>query len=237
MLEKLENIILPYVLVAVAIISLASNLLTSFPFPTGWENSLIFLTLYYIIRLLQKGEPTARFEYLPTTSATYKQAAHLVHSAREKVDVCYFRRVPPSEMASREAVRYFESVLEWARRGSDSGSRLLRRMIWIPDEGRMLAWAHQHHEETKDIKNYEVRVVEWGDISAPLNIAIIDGEFTLLAISGSMEQELRSCVLESPKLASTFLEYYTELWNKGTPLKDYIAVHPLGPESMPRSVV
>ena len=61
-LERLEGVALTLVLAAAVAFSLAGNL---FQIPTDWQMPLIFLALYYIIRILLRSErePTVQVEY------------------------------------------------------------------------------------------------------------------------------------------------------------------------------
>jgi len=202
--------------------------------PIEWQIPFIFLALLAIFKLvfpigelvrqvrsLSSNQPQIQFKHYPTNSDFYSEIQQIVKGAQYRLAVTYIRRTPPSNFAALEAKGYFKYVLEWAK---NSPSRSVRRIICVPD-APMLIWAQKHCNETKDIRNYEVRVVEWAIEADALNLALIDNAIVFIAFSGETEQDMRGLSLKSDEAFKYFDAYYNQLWVAGKPLNQFLDQH------------
>jgi transcriptional regulator with XRE-family HTH domain len=147
----------------------------------------------------------------------YLNAAERVRAARSRILVTYVRRRPPDHYTSEAAAAYFKAVLDWARQ---PGARSVRRIIGIPNN-EMRDWAIQHYEETRDIRNYDARVVRWGLEADGINMALFDDSTAFLAFSGVASQELSGFRVDSVEFLRYFVGYFDQLWACGTALEQY----------------
>ncbi|GAA3685942.1 hypothetical protein GCM10022224_058440 [Nonomuraea antimicrobica] len=149
----------------------------------------------------------------------YLNAAEGVRATRSRILVTYVRQRPPDHYTSDAAAEYFASVLDWARR---PGARSVRRIIGISNR-EMRDWVHRHYEDTKDIRNYDVRVLRWELEADGINMALFDDSAAFLAFSGVASQELSGFRVDSPEFLRYFVGYFDQLWACGTALERYVS--------------
>jgi|GEM_PF-2527213 len=149
----------------------------------------------------------------------YRNAAERVGTARSRILVTYIRRHPPEHYTSEAAARYFAAVLDWAR---CPGARSVRRIIGVSNR-EMRKWTERHYEETKDIRNYDARVINWELRADGLNMALFDDSTVFLAFSGVASQELSGFRVDSPEFLRYFVGYFDQLWACGVPLETYVS--------------
>jgi hypothetical protein len=176
------------------------------------------------------GAAVLRPTWYPDNEQFYRGGAERVRTARSRILVTYIRRHPPEHYTSEAAAEYFATVLDWARR---PGARSVRRIIGIPNQ-EMRKWVRRHYEETRDIRNYDARVIRWELGADGINMALIDDSTAFLAFSGIASQELSGFRVDSPEFVRYFVGYFDQLWACGTPLDSYLAGLGDGPETRPR---
>lgn len=125
---------------------------------------------------------------------------------------------PPTAFVQKEAKRYFASVLNWAK--SDP-SRCVRRVICV-NSPEMREWVHRHHAETRQIANYEARIVEWATNADLLNMAIIDERIVFLAFSGATDQAIRGMSIRDAGVAKYFTDFFNQHWQAATRLTAWV---------------
>ncbi|MEO3871322.1 helix-turn-helix transcriptional regulator [Nonomuraea sp. B12E4] len=149
----------------------------------------------------------------------YLNAAERVSATRSRILVTYLRRRPPNHYTSDASAEYFEAVLDWARR---PGARSVRRIIGISNR-ETRDWAHQHYQATKDIRNYDARVLRWELDADGINMALFDDATAFLAFSGVASQELSGFRVDSPEFLRYFVGHFDQLWACGTALEQYVS--------------
>lgn len=149
----------------------------------------------------------------------YSTAAERLLVAKRKLLATYIRRHPPSYYTSDAAAKYFQAVLDWAR---EPGARSVRRILCVPN-AEMYEWAIQHEAETREIRNYEVRVVPWQLDADSFNLALMDDSISFIAFSGTAFQDLSGLEAFSEKLNRRFTDYFEQFWAGGTDLRSYLA--------------
>ncbi|MDR3079984.1 MAG: helix-turn-helix transcriptional regulator [Streptomyces sp.] len=156
----------------------------------------------------------------------YEAATERARQARSEIRVTYTRRYPPTQYTTRASADYFKAILDWAAAESED-QRSVRRVIGIPEQGGvpdrdMLAWARQHHQDSKHILNYEASVQRWPVAADGLNMALIDDNVVFLAFSGGPRQRLNGLSVEDPTFMSYFAAYFDQLWASLLPLSTYL---------------
>ncbi|QYC38181.1 hypothetical protein Nocox_02745 [Nonomuraea coxensis DSM 45129] len=149
----------------------------------------------------------------------YLNAAERVRATHSRILVTYVRRRPPDHYTSEAAAAYFAAVLDWARR---PGARSVRRIIGISNRG-MRDWVRRHYEDTKDIRNYDARVIRWELDADGINMALFDDSAAFLAFSGVASQELSGFRVDSVEFLRYFVGYFDQLWACGTALEQYVS--------------
>lgn len=161
-------------------------------------------------------------------SEFYGAAADYVRSAKSSIRVTYVRQTPPSLVTSPEAKAYFQAILDWA---SEPGAHGASRILGVPEidgtdgtyDESLLDWARLHEEETRDIINYEVRVMGWSNRSDGLNMALFDDDTVFFAISGKgSRQHLSGCSFTSAELLDLMVVHFDQLWGSLLDLSGYL---------------
>jgi hypothetical protein len=246
-LPELDSLEYSVLLVGLIVMVAFSFVSAVYAFSVAWVMPIIFLALYMILRVLvplRGAEPRVRafrdqiaalerrFDALQISlSATPVQyhidndefygnlAERVQNTARTRVDVTYFRTVPPSAFAQEKSKQYFRSLLEWA--GEDP-SRIVRRIIGVHSDS-MRTWACQHLAETRDTPNYEARIVEYLGKPDMLNIALIDDRYVYLAFSGPTDQSMSGLDIDDARACQYFSRYYEQNWAIAERLADWVA--------------
>lgn len=151
----------------------------------------------------------------------YSTAAAQLPLTRRSIMLTYLRRRPPEYYSSAAAAEYFAAVLAWAR---EPGARSARRVICAPNP-EMRNWAQKHYEETREIKNYEARVIPWDVDADAVNIALFDDSAVFLAFSGEASfQDLSGLRLEGAEALRGFSSYFNQLWHSrnGRTLEEFV---------------
>jgi hypothetical protein len=243
-LDSIEYLLLLVGLVAMVAFSFISAI---YAFSVAWLMPIIFLALYMILRVLvplRAAEPRVRdfrdqiaalerrldalqislsatpVQYHMDNSEFYGNLTERVrNTARTRVDVTYFRKVPPSAFAQEKSQRYFQSLLEWAR---EDPSRIVRRIIGVHN-ARMREWACEHWAETRGTLNYEARVIEYQDKPDMFNMALIDDRHVYLAFSGPTDQSMSGLDIDDARACQYFTRFYDQNWAMAEPLADWVA--------------
>jgi hypothetical protein len=249
-LPELENVEY-FLLLAGLVVTVGFSLVSAiWDLPVTWEIPVILLALYMILRVLvplRGAEPKVRefqdqivalehrldalqislsatpVEYHVDNSQFYGDlTARVMHVARHRIDVTYFRKVPPSAFAEAKSREYFQAILAWAEADP---SRIVRRIIGVHTD-QMRDWARQHWRETKGIANYEARVIEYKGKPDMLNIALIDDRLVYLAFSGPTDQSMSGMGIDDSRACQYFTRYYDQNWASAEPLADWVTHNP-----------
>jgi len=243
-LDSLEYFLLLIAMIVMVGFSFVSAV---YAFSVAWLMPVIFLALYMILRVLiplRGAEPRVRdfrdqiaalerrldalqislsatpVQYHIDNNEFYGNLAERVrNTARTRVDVTYFRGVPPSAFAQEKSQQYFRSLLEWA--GQDP-SRVVRRIIGVHND-RMREWAYAHWTDTRGTPNYEARVVEYLGKPDMFNMALIDDRYVYLAFSGRTDQSMSGLDIDDARACQYFTRYYDQNWAIAEPLADWVA--------------
>ncbi|MGC9442019.1 hypothetical protein [Streptomyces sp. WG5] len=172
------------------------------------------------------GEAMLAAHWYRNNREFYEAACARIQQARSEIRVTYTRRYPPTQYTTRASADYFRAVLEWAREDSDD-ERSVRRIIGVPErdgppDSDMLAWARQHHEDSKHILTHEANVLRWTAAADGLNMALIDDSVVFLAFSGGPRQKLNGLSIENPTFMTCFAAYFDQLWAALQPLETYL---------------
>ena len=84
----------------------------------------------------------------------------------------------------------------------------------------MAAWLINHHAETKDVKNYKIRVEHFTGNVDQIGISIIDNRLVYLALSGD-GTSMTGHKLETPEAIQAFREHFLQRWANSEPIEDY----------------
>ncbi|WP_185921602.1 helix-turn-helix transcriptional regulator [Streptomyces sp. WAC06614] len=174
-----------------------------------------------------EGEALLAARWYRNNREFYEAASARARQARSEIRVTYTRRYPPTQYTTPASAAYFRTIMDWAGEDSDD-ERSVRRIIGIPErdgvpDGDMLAWARQHHEDTKHVLTYEAGVLRWTAAADGLNMALIDDSVVFLAFSGGPRQKLNGLSVEDPTFMTYFAAYFDQLWAALQPLGTYLA--------------
>jgi hypothetical protein len=243
-LDSLEYFLLLVGLVVMVAFSFVSAV---YAVSVAWLMPIIFLALYMILRVLvplRGAEPRVRgfrdqiaalerrldalqislsatpVQYHIDNNEFYGNLTERVrNTACTRVDVTYFRKVPPSAFAQEKSQQYFRSLIEWA--GEDP-SRIVRRIIGVHND-KMRNWAYEHWAETSGTPNYEARIVEYLGKPDMFNMALIDERHVYLAFSGPTDQSMSGLDIDDARACTYFTRYYDQNWANAEPLADWVA--------------
>jgi len=187
-----------------------------------WYIPAIFAALYLIYQtLISTRDRSGSLEttFYSSNSEFYASTQRRMQSAQRHIWVTYVRTVPPPGFESAEASSYFKYGLEWAKKNPD---RELRRIVGAGERGAMTDWLVHHYAETKDIKNYAVRVSPFDGPVDGINFAIIDDRAVFIALSGEGNR-LTGHSLDTPEAVHAFREYFLQWWDGAERLETYVA--------------
>ncbi|MGO8896601.1 MAG: hypothetical protein ACLP8X_20925 [Streptosporangiaceae bacterium] len=241
-LDNLEYFFLFAGLIAAVVFSLAAAI---WRFPIAWLLPAIFLALYMILRVLvplRNAQPILQdfhnqiaalrgqldvlqislgatpVEYHIDNNEFYgKLTERIMNSAQHKLDVTYVRRIPPTAFTQEKSQHYFKSILDWA---NEEHARTVRRIIGVHNE-EMRKWAYKHWQDTRQISNYEARILEYEGKLDMLNMALIDERFVYLAFSGSTNQSMSGLSIDDKRACQYFSHYYDQNWANAEPLAQW----------------
>ncbi len=243
-LDSLEYLLLLAGMLVMVAFSLVSAV---YAFSVAWLMPIIFLALYMILRVLvplRAAEPKVRdfrdqiaalgrrldalqislsatpVQYHIDNNEFYGNLTERVrNTACTRVDVTYFRKVPPSAFAQEKSQQYFRSLLEWA---GENPSRIVRRVIGVHND-KMRKWAYEHWAETNGTPNYEARIIEYQGKPDMFNMALIDDRYVYLAFSGPTDQSMSGLDIDDARACHYFTRYYDQNWTIAEPLADWVA--------------
>jgi hypothetical protein len=199
----------------------ASIILNIINLNVKWYIPAIFMALYLIYQTLIDRQPQQgdlESSFYGSNSEFYSSTQRRMQSATRHIWVTYVRLVPPPGFESPEADSYFKYGLEWARKNPD---RELRRIVGAQDDGPVSEWLLRHYIETRDIKNYFVRVSPFSGPVDGINFAIIDDRAIFLALSGEGNR-LTGHSLATPEAVHAFREYFLQWWDSAEKLEEYV---------------
>jgi hypothetical protein len=93
------------------------------------------------------------------------------------------------------------------------------RLICLPN-AEMIEWARGHEESSRQVPNYEVRVVDWQVNADPINLAIFDDTVAFLTFVTGTPQEISGFRIDDRNLVHDATGYFGRLWSGSTPLAD-----------------
>jgi transcriptional regulator with XRE-family HTH domain len=156
----------------------------------------------------------------------YAAARQSIDTANREIRATYIRQYPPSDVASAEASRYFESMLEWAGR---PGPRSLNRIFGVPTGSarirrRFVDFLAQHllEIEGRQIKNYQARVFEYTALGDGLNMALFDRDISFVAVSGHGPQNLTGMRVDSEQYTGYLVAYFDQFLSGCEHLAEYL---------------
>ncbi|GAA3844378.1 hypothetical protein GCM10022243_08440 [Saccharothrix violaceirubra] len=160
------------------------------------------------------GLDSVGVEWFDDHAAFYAAGADGIARTTSQIRTTYVHQHPPTIYRATAAERYFTAILDWAR---ERGERTVRRIVGVRfvggrPESSMLDWLVAHHAETRDIENYEVRVLPWSPPADGVNLMLFDDAHTFLAFSGQSKAGLSGFRVESEKFQKYFVLYYEQLW-------------------------
>jgi Helix-turn-helix domain len=177
--------------------------------------------------LAESGQSALTAFWYKNNPEFYRAAADRVRKAKSEVRVTYIRRYPPDQYTTTAASEYFQTVLAWAAEKVDDEQRTVRRIIGVPQldgvsDPDVLRWLRDHHEETRRILTYEIRILPWDADADGLNMALIDDSVAFLAFSGGPRQRLNGFSVEDPRFLGYFAGYFEQLWSGTKQIDAYL---------------
>jgi len=231
--DKIERWIITGLISAAVIFSIITELTN---LDRGWYIPAVFLGILLVVRLLSPVDGMEKdLKYLTEKVGTastvqsydrvsdfYKQLRGAMTVADDTLDLTHIRRDAPEDFHGEHPSEYFKEVVQWARKHPDGQ---IRRVVAVSSEG-MRVWAAKLNDETAQVSNYRVRVIEWGSIPA-INMAILDRKTTFLAVTGEDADRTKGLAMENADISRYFIAYYDVLWRSGTPLNEWTAQNPV----------
>ena len=221
-------------LVLVLFVLLGASVITAaLKIDASWQTPLIFLALLAILRLVTPvDEIHADVRYLrdvaglsvqtyPTVDTFYADLRHAVDEAGMTLDLTHIRDQPPSDFTGSQPSEYFKQVLRFAETGE---GRLVRRIISVRND-EMRVWAEDLDLHTRELRRYQIRVVDWSIAAPAVNMAIVDTRAAFLAVTGETIERTRGIAVEDERVAQYFVEYYNTLWRDAVPLHEFLEHH------------
>lgn len=151
----------------------------------------------------------------------YKALTAQIRETQSRILTTYIRVTPPSyfvEFTDRDtgdaAEEYFAELSNWLHL---QGTRSMCRLICLPNR-EMIEWAREHYETSRDLPNYEVRVVDWQVNADPLNLAVFDDAAAFLTFAAGTAQEMTGFRIDDRNLVRDAAGYFGRLWSSGIPL-------------------
>lgn len=170
--------------------------------------------------LLQPSSPS--FQHL-TGRNHYKALAAQIRETRSRILTTYIRVTPPlyfvgftDRDTGEAAAEYFAELGNWPLL---QGPRSMCRLICLSNR-EMIEWARRHHESSRDLPNYEVRVVDWQINADPVNLAVFDDTVAFLTFAQGTTQEMSGFRIDDRNLVRDATGYFGRLWSGSTPLAD-----------------
>jgi hypothetical protein len=146
-----------------------------------------------------------------------------IRRTRYRILATYIRVTPPpyfigftDRETGRAVADYFAEVLAWA---AMPGPRSVRRVTCLPSS-EMLEWAQQHHTDTRDLSNSEVRVVDWQINMDVINIAIFDDVAAFLTFGPGTSPGMSGFRIDDRDFVRDAIGYFGRLWSNSSRLSE-----------------
>lgn len=232
---SMEDRLLVVILGVLFVVSLGIPIyeqLTGEGVPASWNAPVILLTLFAIMRLVGPLPQIGRdvrylrqvadvgVERMPTVKDFYDGLVSGLGKAKSTLDLTHIRDHPPADFGAG-ASDFFSRLLDWCV--AEDG-RSIRRIIAVRSTA-MYEWARQLEQETANLPQFEVRVIEWAPQAPALNMAIMDEKAVYLALTGSTLNRTRGLGIEDGTTAQYFRDYYENLWRSSTDLRSWLDTH------------
>ncbi|MFI0482806.1 helix-turn-helix domain-containing protein [Actinomadura sp. 9N215] len=156
----------------------------------------------------------------------YKALTAQIRETQSRILTTYIRVTPPlyfvgftDRDTGDAAEEYFAELGNWLL---VEGARSMCRLICLPNR-EMIEWAREHHERSRDLPNYEVRVVDWQINADPVNLAVFDDTTAFLTFAAGTAQEMTGFRIDDRNLVRDATGYFGRLWSSGIPLADRLA--------------
>ncbi len=221
-LRSLEQRALFVALLFVVAGSVVANV---FAWDAKWQIPLIYAALYAILAValeIRENQTPPTSTYYRTSDEFFDSLRRHVQGAERRVYSSYVRRTPPPSFQSPAVRRYYETILDWTRRNPGSSyHRVMGVPAAEPHKTAMEDWLSSHHQETRGIHNYHVRVVVTDIGVDAVNLAVVDDKavFLLLTADGSF---MSGHSLETAEAVTSFRDYYSAWWASAEPLETYL---------------
>ena len=162
------------------------------------------------MKTLAAGAELARVMVYETADEFYGEAARRVRQARQRVYLTYLRRTPPQTTDLASARDYFSAINDWARADP---THSVRRIVCRPDDADEQPWFEAQYELARQLRNFDVRTMDWPVATDAINMALIDHEYAFLLIAGDQPGKLRGLSVRSAQVVGYLHDYYSGLWN------------------------
>ena len=233
-LSRKENKWLFGILALLLAISLAIAIYETFTgrqVPAGWSSPIILAALCTVVllinslpeirtdvRYLREVADSVRVQRMETIHDFYDSLSRAVDEAENTLDLTHIRDSPPADFGIG-AGAFFDKLLDWCTAADD---RSIRRIISIRTTP-MYIWAQTMSQETEHLRQFNIRVIDWSIDSPALNMAIVDGKATYLAITGATPQRTKGLGIEDKTASQYFSDYYENLWRSSKDLPVWLA--------------
>jgi len=233
-LSQPQNKLLLSILAGLLLLSLALPIVetvTDVDVPAGWNTPLVLAALLFVVllvgalpeirtdvRYLRKVADSVRVQRMDNIHDFYESLSQAVDEAESTLDLTHIRDSPPADFGVG-AGAFFEKLRDWCL---ENDERSIRRIICVRTTP-MYIWAEKMAEETEGIRRFKIRVIDWSIDAPALNMAIVDGKATYLAITGAIVQRGKGLGIEDATASQYFAEYYENLWNCGTDLHVWLS--------------
>ena len=207
----------------------------------AWNTPVVLASLYFIIRLvalipdigtdvkvigndvksLVETAEAVRVERILNVNDFYASLTKAVDKATSTLDLTHIRDTPPNDFGPT-AADFFNRVVDWCAGGE---GRTVRRVISVRNP-EMHIWAQQLAETTADLPQFSIRVIDWVSEAPAINFAIVDEAAVYLTLTGTMTVRTRGLAIDDEIVSRSFKEYYDNLWENSTDLRDWLALHP-----------
>jgi hypothetical protein len=186
-----------------------------FPVLDRGLTAAIFLAIFFLLRQIRDlrlnlEKAAAREVFFSTNEEFYDSAREAVSCGKSEIRATYFRRVPPTKLASAESKEYFEEVVRFAR---TKGT--VRRIIAVSNEA-MAEWCKTQAELVREIPRYNIRVLDTVHQKVePTSVVMIDDDVMYMAFSGPTDQQLGGIREDAPQLVRFHQNRFDQLWESG----------------------
>jgi hypothetical protein len=127
----------------------------------------------------------------------------------------------PSEYQSPNAESFHDELATWCEKHPATH---VKRIMTVSNQ-RTFEWAVEQARLTDEYPNLYVRVIEREADFDMVNPAILGDSDVYFSFTYDTTETARGMYVNDPAVAELYVEYFENIWQKGTPVSDYVTAH------------